>query len=58
METFGGVRTYYACLADSATLEEWLAELRTPFPGCDLTGDVDRDRAWEFYRRYRAEYNW
>ena len=58
IETFGGARRYYACLDDADHADAWLATLQERFGDHKLSIEVDRDKAWIFYRGYRSEYKW
>jgi len=58
IETFGGNRTYYACVADVDVQARWLNSLSAKFPEHELTASSKRDGAWRFYRRYREDFKW
>ena len=58
VETFGGKRSYYACVAESEFAEQWAEQVSGRFSECCVSAEIDCDQAWNFYRQYRREYQW
>lgn len=58
VETFGGTRSYYACVRDEGAQRAWLASVLADHAGHELSGRFVADRAWRFYRSYQRDFRW
>jgi hypothetical protein len=58
METFSGNRNYYACVADTSSLQDRIEPIRASYPQHTITVTAIEDKAWKFYNSYRQDFPW
>ena len=58
VETFSGKRNYYACVADTSSLEGRIEPLRASYPQHTISVAAHEGKAWKFYNGYRQDFPW
>lgn len=58
VETFGGLRSYYACFREEQAHRDWVVSVQNAFPDDRFEGDFQPRRAWGFYSAYRTDFGW
>jgi len=56
IETFGGERNYYFCIAPEADISNAKAIVTSSHPNARLTWTIDRSKGWSFLDRYAREF--